>query len=255
MIVRPARRSFAERYRLVRSKWNEEWWSVAFGGPIANLLNGLFADVAWITPNRITILSFLCKIVAVPLLLAGAWRADVAAVVILELNTVFDCMDGALARYRKQSSAMGAFLDKITDLVGLCAVLAAVGWRAYQGSGDARVLLVALLTAASFVVRGYVFWVVAHLERERKVERPSVGGDDRIDASALTVKQRAWLYLKSMPRVIAFAESDLYFWIGLGVLTSRLRETIYLIGIAAAVWFVINMAYRLYTVSKLDPPR
>ena len=34
----PLKRSFAERYRAMRSRWNSEWWSVMLGGPI-NFLN------------------------------------------------------------------------------------------------------------------------------------------------------------------------------------------------------------------------
>src|SRR6185436_6163628 len=84
------RRSFAERYRLMRSRWNEDWWSIAFGGPIGNVLNAVIADVPWITPNGLTWLSFLCKLAAAPLLVLGDRGADLAAVVLFQLHTILD---------------------------------------------------------------------------------------------------------------------------------------------------------------------
>src|SRR5215510_14467002 len=98
------RRSFAERYRMMRTRWNEDWWSIAFGGPIGNLLTAVIADIRWITPNGLTWLSFLCKLVAAPLLLCDTWTADLVAIALFQGHTVLDCMDGTLARYRKRPS-------------------------------------------------------------------------------------------------------------------------------------------------------
>lgn len=249
--VRPPRRTFAERYRLMRSRWNAEWWSIAFGGPIGNLLNAVIADVPWITPNRLTWLSFLCKLAAGPLLLVQTWRADLTAAALLQLHVILDCMDGSLARYRKTPSAVGAFLDKATDMIGLVAIAAALGWRIYLDTGDAAAILIAMLIAAAFLIRGYVYWVIAHLERERRVEAPTIG-DHRRDYSAMTFRERAALYVRSMRRIVELAESDLYFWFGLGIVLGRLRETIYLVAIATGGWSIAIVGYRYWTAVKLD---
>lgn len=248
-------RTFRERYRLLRSRWNEEWWSIVFGGPVGNVLNALIADVRWITPNALTVVGFLCKLVGGPLLLVRSPSADAAAVVLLQLNTVFDCMDGSLARYRKASSVLGGYLDKVTDAIGMTVVFAAVGWRVYLDTGDAAAVLVAFAVATSLVIRGYVYWVVAHLEREARIEAPSVGVDKRVDFSTLGPGARFVLYLKSMPKVLAFAESDLYFWLGLGVVLGRLREVVYGLGVATGIWFILIMAARLRTVLRLERSR
>lgn len=249
-----ARRTFAERYRLMRSRWNAEWWSIAFGGPIGNVLNAAIADVAWITPNRLTWLSFLCKLAAGPVLLIQTRRADLIAVALLQLHVILDCMDGSLARYRKTPSAVGAFLDKATDMIGLVAIAAALGWRIYLDTGDAAALLVAMLIAAAILIRGYAYWVVAHLERERRIEAPTIG-DHRRDYAAMTLGERARLYARSMVRIVEFAESDLYFWLGLGIVLGRMRETIYLLAIAVGAWSIAILGYRFWTVVQLDRRR
>lgn len=249
--ARPARRTFAERYRLMRSRWNDDWWSIAFGGPIGNIVNAVIADVSWITPNRLTWLSFLCKLAAGPLLLAGDRGADLAAIVLFQLHAILDCMDGSLARYRKTPSAMGAFLDKVTDMIGLVAITGALGWRIYTDTGDAAAMLLSMLTAASILLRNYVFWVVAALERDRKVARPTIG-DHRRDYSAMSFRERAGLYARSMIRLFAFAESDLYFWFSLGIVLGRMREMAYFLVAATGIWLLIVLGLRFWTVVKLD---
>jgi phosphatidylglycerophosphate synthase len=242
-------RSFAERRRLLRSRFNSEWWSIFFGGPIGNFLNALIADVRWITPNSLTVLGFLCKMVACPLLL---WRHDLAAIVLLQLNTVCDCMDGSLARYRGTSSVLGSYLDKVTDAIGMVAVTACVGLRVFQDTGDLNAFLAVAFAGVSHVIRGYVYWVVSHIEASRAVAKRSAGVDDRVDFRDLPLRARLMLYVKAFPRIFVFAESDLYFWIGLGFLGGWAREICYLLGGATAVWFVIVLVVRTRTVLAID---
>lgn len=245
------KRTFAQRYRAMRSRWNSEWWSVMLGGPVGNLLNAFIADVSWITPNGITWVSFLCKLAAVPLLLLGTRSADLAVIALFQAHTVLDCMDGSLARYRKRPSAMGAFLDKTTDMIGLLAIMSALGWRTSQETGDLRALLVALLIAGGTLLRFYVYWVVMHLEREAKVAAPSVG-DRRFDYSTMTAGQRAALYVKSMSKIVYFSEADFYFWFSLGLLLRWNREMIFFIGATNAVWLVLILGRRYWAVRQID---
>ena len=236
---------------MMRTRWNEDWWSIAFGGPVGNVLTAMIADVSWITPNALTWLSFLCKLVAAPLLLVGSIEADIAVVVLFQGHTVLDCMDGTLARYRKKPSVMGAFLDKVTDMVGLVAIMSTLGWRAAVDSGDPRVLVVSMLIASLLLLRAYVFWVVANFEREHQVVKPTVG-DRRKDFSTLTLRERAIKYVTSMWKAIELAEADLYFWLSLGLLLRELRVTIYALGIGVGFWSVLIIGRRYWTIHRLD---
>jgi len=243
--------TFRERYRRMRSRWNEDWWSIAFGGPVANLVNASIADVRWITPDRLTWLAFACKLAAAALVLRASYAADLAAAALFQLHTVLDCMDGTLARYRASCSPRGAFLDKVTDQIGLCAILGCLGWRVAGESGDPRALLVAVGIAGSFLLRAYMFWVVAHLERERAAVRPTAGGELRRDISQLAFGERAALYARSMVRIVGFAESDMYFWLGLALVLGHVHHALYFLGGVTGLWLVIVTVYRYRTVRAL----
>lgn len=237
---------------MMRTRWNRDWWSIAFGGPLGNLLSALIADVRWITPNGITWVSFLCKLAAVPLIVAGGH--DLWVIVLFQLHTVLDCMDGTLARYRKRPSVMGAFLDKVTDMIGLLAIMSAIGWRAAAESGDPRVMLAAVLIAGAILLRSYIFWVVAHFEREHAVAAPTVG-DQRKDFSTLSIRERLVMYVKWQWTVIEFAEADMYFWLSLGLALDELRWTVYGLALAVGVWTVLIIGKRYWTIHQLDVRR
>lgn len=249
----PGQRTFATRYRLMRSRWNEEWWSVAMGGPIGNVINALIGDVAWITPNRITLAGFVAKLAAVPALVVGGPGALIAAAILLQVSVICDCMDGSLARYRKRPSALGAYLDKITDAIGYTAVFGAFGWRVHLDTGDDLALVFAFVIPATLLIRGYVYWVVAALEKQADAEA-STGIDKRKDFSTATARERAAMYVRSMPRVVEFAESDLFFWLGLALVLGEpwLQRSIYFLTLATGCWFIGILTRRTLRVLELD---
>ncbi|MBA3817559.1 MAG: CDP-alcohol phosphatidyltransferase family protein [Deltaproteobacteria bacterium] len=250
------RRSYAERYRLMRSRWNEEWWSVAMGGPIGNVLNAVIADVSWVTPNAITLVGFVAKLIFAPLILLGDRGADLIAIALLQVSVICDCMDGSLARYRKTSSYLGAFLDKITDALGYAGIFAAFGWRVYVDTGDAAAIVAALAIPLSLLIRAYVYWVVGSMQKLAGVAQ-TTGVDTRVDYSRATFAERARMYVRSMPRIIEFNESDLFFWLGLAIALGGvwMRYGIYFLAIATGVIFIGIMIKRFAAVLRLERER
>lgn len=59
-----------------------------------------------------------------------------ATFVAIQLYLLLDCVDGELARWRRTTSARGAFLDRIGHYVVEAALIAAVGVRADGGYDD-----------------------------------------------------------------------------------------------------------------------
>jgi hypothetical protein len=149
---------------------------------------------------------------------------------------------------------LGGYLDKVTDAIGFMLIFAGLGWRVYRDTGDAAAIIASLGIGASLTIRGYVYWVVAAIEAQTGAKK-STGVDTRIDFATLTTRERAVLYLKSMAKIGTFAESDLYFWIGLGLLIGEARLMTYGLAIATGVWFVLIMAKRLLTVIQIERSR
>jgi phosphatidylglycerophosphate synthase len=67
------------------------------------------------TPNQITTVSVLMGLVAAILFATGERWGLIAGAVVLQIAFTTDCVDGQLARYSRQFSKLGAWLDSVFD--------------------------------------------------------------------------------------------------------------------------------------------
>jgi phosphatidylglycerophosphate synthase len=67
------------------------------------------------TPNQITTVSVLMGLVAAILFATGERWGLVAGAIVLQIAFTTDCVDGQLARYSRQFSKLGAWLDSVFD--------------------------------------------------------------------------------------------------------------------------------------------
>ncbi|KUF14410.1 transferase [Streptomyces silvensis] len=83
-----------------------------------------------ITPNQLTYLMTVAGVLSAPaLLVPGVWGA-VLGVVAVQLYLLLDCVDGEIARWRKQYSLGGVYLDRVGAYLCDAAVLVGFGLRA-----------------------------------------------------------------------------------------------------------------------------
>jgi hypothetical protein len=98
-----------------------------------------------VTPNQITFASLVVFAGgAAVLALCPGWAGLLAAVAVIELSYVLDCVDGQLARLRGTSTPVGAHLDFLMDELKAFLLVGVVGVRLWQADGDERWLLEAL---------------------------------------------------------------------------------------------------------------
>ena len=117
-----------------------------------------------ITADQLTVLGFLIGLLAVPLIAFEYWYAALAAII---LNRILDGLDGALARYAKQSSSAGGYLDITLDFLFYAAIpfgfiLAAPEQNALAGGW--------LLFA--FIGTGSSFLAFAALAAKHQIDNP-----------------------------------------------------------------------------------
>jgi phosphatidylglycerophosphate synthase len=124
-----------------------------------------------VTPNAMTYAMIVVGVLAaVALSLPGVLTA-VAAVVLIQLQILLDCSDGELARWRKQFSPAGIYLDRIAHYVTETLFPIALGIRADGGWDEAggTYTLLGLIAAvlALFVRTESALVAVARLESGR----------------------------------------------------------------------------------------
>jgi hypothetical protein len=77
---------------------DDEWWSSFVTSPLAIAANYLVVDIKWLTPNLITLFSFVVPIVSVLFIIGGGTMNFIIAAILIHLSHVLDCMDGQMAR-------------------------------------------------------------------------------------------------------------------------------------------------------------
>ena len=105
-----------------------------------------------LTPNQITVLSFLTGLIGASCFLLGSYAWAVAGALLLQFSTVMDCVDGEVARVKMLESPFGARLDISLDTVVHIAIFLGVGVAVWKQDGLAAApLLGGMLAAAACI--------------------------------------------------------------------------------------------------------
>lgn len=89
-----------------------------------------------LTPDGVTWLMIGSGLVAAAFVALPSLWAAALAVVFIQLQLLFDCSDGELARWRRNTGATGVYLDRIGHYSTDAALVAALGVRADGGFGS-----------------------------------------------------------------------------------------------------------------------
>ena len=135
---------------------NDEWWSSFVTSPMAIAANLLVVDFKWLSPNLLTLFSFLIALAATGLVVIGGQTNFFIAAALIHLSHVLDCMDGQMARYRKECSKGGAFFDKVTDQIQVFLWFGAIGYAAYLQTGELLPVCLAFTGVSFYSLRGYI---------------------------------------------------------------------------------------------------
>ncbi|MER7398872.1 CDP-alcohol phosphatidyltransferase family protein [Streptomyces sp. NPDC000151] len=92
-----------------------------------------------VTPNQLTYVMTAAGALAAPALLVPGITGAVLGVVMVQLYLLLDCVDGEIARWKKQYSMAGVYLDRVAAYLCDAAVLVGFGLRAADLFGSGRI--------------------------------------------------------------------------------------------------------------------
>ena len=249
-----------ERLQRIRNFQSDDWYPALVIRPLTIGIMLIVGDWPFLTPNRVTTLANICK-------LLGAWlvlvpQHWVLAVVLLQLGLLFDHLDGTLARYRRTFTKLGSYYDKVSDMVTWGVIVMAVGWQAYLVTSEAMYVVFAASSAIALNLRGYMKWLT-HAETERirwlEAREDPVGTVARYTAP-LVIKPppertaRDWLiwFGKKVAVVFIFEEMDLWFWLGLALLVDRLDLLVWMMMISQCAGALAMLVVRAVWLARAD---
>ena len=133
-------------------------------------LASLVVRMVWrtrITPNQLTVISFLMGIAASGFFLLATPRSFRSAGLLTILSSVFDCADGMLARSRNQESRFGEYLDVFLDRITEFFLFAGLTVGYYFYSGNRYLLYLGGLSLALFFLQITLYYLVREFNPDR----------------------------------------------------------------------------------------
>ena len=249
-----------ERLQRIRNFQSSEWYAALIVRPLTILVMLVIADWRWVTPNRLTTAANLCKLGGAALILDE--RYWIWACVLLQLGVLFDHLDGTIARYRRTFTRLGSFYDKVSDMITWVLIMMAAAWMVYRESGEAYYLVLAAFSAMALSTCGYMKWLVqAETERVRWLEArpdPAAAVARRTGPIAIAPPpvrtRRQWLlwFATMVSRVWRFEEVDLWFWLGLALVTDHLDWCIWAMAISQTINMAVMIVIRTRDIVRAD---
>ena len=158
----------------LRSKSND--------GPVARYLNRpISVQVSRrlvtldVTPNQISLFSFLCSLLAAGLFALGGYLALLAGGVLAQFASIIDGCDGEVARLKYQTSDFGGWFDAVLDRYADAFLLFGLTWHVRQSGTSDWVLFIGFMAIIGSFMLSYTADKYDDVMRER-IEAGSTAG-------------------------------------------------------------------------------
>ncbi|MEN8153338.1 MAG: CDP-alcohol phosphatidyltransferase family protein [Acidobacteriota bacterium] len=136
-----------------------------FTRPLASLFVKLIYKTS-ITPNQITVFSFILGALGAISYSFGEYRFFIAGGILIQLSSVFDCADGMLARSKDMCSRYGAYLDLFLDRIADFLFIIGVAAGYYLQTGNLLMLVIGLVNSGLYSLQIVLFYLVKVYKRD-----------------------------------------------------------------------------------------
>lgn len=118
----------------VKKNSNSSWWVKLWVRRVSFFFTYIFINLGF-SSNGVSVLSIFITLIACVLFMISAKWAIIVAVVLINFWLVLDCVDGNIARCRKQKTVYGEFVDDIGGYYTVAFIYLAIGVCAYNFGG------------------------------------------------------------------------------------------------------------------------
>ena len=152
----PAAFKRAENYILadLKDKPNDGPVSRYLNRPVSIRISRRLVDHQ-ITPNQISLFSFLCSVLAAGLFALHGYFALLLGGLMAQFASILDGCDGEVARLKHQSSAYGGWFDAVLDRYADAFLLFGLTWHVYTDKTDSFILLIGFMAIIGSFMLSY----------------------------------------------------------------------------------------------------
>ncbi len=120
-----------------------------------------------VTPNQISLFSFLCSMIAAGLFALGGYLALLLGGVLAQFASVIDGCDGEVARLKYQSSDFGGWFDAVLDRYADAFLLFGLTWHVLLTEPNGWILFIGVMAIIGSFMLSYTADKYDNLMRER----------------------------------------------------------------------------------------
>ncbi|MEV1142746.1 DUF5941 domain-containing protein, partial [Micromonospora sp. NPDC049799] len=195
-----------------------------------------------LTPTVVTMISIAFAVAAAVLFAVGDRPALVLGGVLLYLGFVLDCVDGQLARYTRNFSAWGGWLDTMADRAKEYVVYAGLGYGATAaGYRYGWALAIAAMTLQTVRHMTDTWYGALHDEAARRPKAVGGGGGigDKLNAASTRVQADTGSLSYWLKRTVVFPIGER--WALIAITVALFSPLVALV--AVLVWAALAFAY------------
>ncbi|GGN03996.1 hypothetical protein GCM10009721_34240 [Terrabacter tumescens] len=248
---RPGAPGSAWQQRLrAASRGNDGVFSTHAIRPLSRRLTAYGLMHGW-SPNVVTGVSLLLGLAACALVTVDTRWTWVAAALVLQMSLVVDCVDGEIARFTRRKSAVGGWLDAVSDRVKEFTMLAAVAWVSLRRGND--VWWLAIIVLALLAIRHAEDFAYTTRRRASAMDAPrQVPLDEPLDGgppAASTVvpgpSSRRTRLVRDVKQVLHFPIAERYLVMSLALVAFSPELLLWALALASALALAWTQAGRL----------
>lgn len=169
-----------------------------------------------IKANHVTVLSFLISLIGAYFFSLGAYRFLVYGAIAIQLGYFLDIMDGEIARFKKQTSKFGQWLDNSTDVYAQIAIAVGVTYGIFSDNPRLFILILGSLYLLNHLLYVYL----------RMLNQEIFGSEGVRYATEFSLSKRFYMGY----------EGTMYFIITMGALLNKMY---YVLWFFATIWGLI----------------
>jgi len=165
----------------MRAKPNDGPVSRYFNRPLSMRITRRLVNYR-ITPNQISLFSFLCSILAAGLFALGGYPTLLLGGFLAQFASIIDGCDGEVARLKYQSSHYGKWLDAVLDRYADAFLLFGLTWHVYLNTPTNLILWIGFFAIIGSFLLSYTADKYDSLMRDRisRNKRFRLGRDTRV---------------------------------------------------------------------------
>ena len=138
----------------LKSKPNDGPISKYLNRPLSTRISGCLVKTS-LTPNHISVVSFVLSFLAAGLFAAGGYLTLLAGGMLAQFASVIDGCDGEVARLKYLESSFGGWFDAVLDRYADAFLLFGLTWHVYVVIPDARILGVGFMAIIGTFMLSY----------------------------------------------------------------------------------------------------